>query len=619
MNRQSLMSPGRDSAPRTGSTRTISTTRLLTVAGVGALMVMLAWTLWLSGQLDSLLEHRLWPPVGPRHMLMILLRLGAHTGHPARAWPDAAQPFVPGPCLLYPTWLALFLTHLALLLRSLGTLWSRFGRRPGFATHRQVTTQFGAAAVSARTDFLRPALADRCEDSPAGRDHKQRLRADPLQVARRLGTDGLRGQPLYIPANLSMLVEAAPQAGKTTRLVIPSIVDAPGPVLVTSTRLDICAPTFEIRTHLGPTSIFEPQGSVPGVPRLRWSPIRGAEDRLVAIRRASGFAAGAGLDNAENGDFFRGYAADVIQSLLHAAALDGKVTATDVYGWATHRDTVPAESILRHHGVHEWADALSKFRSATSRDADTAAGVIRRAFSSFADPRVLDACSPRPGEEFDVDAFLHESGTLYLVGSKGAQATVAPLLTALIEDIAEEAKQAAFLADGGRLDPWLTVLIDEPYNTASPESLPSLMSEGGGSGIATSVVPQNRWQVLHRWGERGGRALIAAANVQVYLGGLNDAERLRDIQALLGPIDEVFTTHSTHGDSTNITEQIQRHELISLADIRTLPESRALVFATNMPPVEVQVPAWWEREDVDRLRAAQRAWRQRITRGDPRR
>jgi type IV secretory pathway TraG/TraD family ATPase VirD4 len=244
--------------------------------------------------------------------------------------------------------------------------------------------------------------------------------------------------------------------------------------------------------------------------------------------------------------------------------------------------------------------------------------VIRRAFACFADPRVLEACSPPARGAFNVDAYLHEVGTLYLVGSKGAQATVAPLLTALIEDLVEEAKRRAFLAPGGRLDPWLALLLDEPFNTAAPDSVPGLMSEGGGSGIATTISPQNRWQLLAKWGERGGRALAAAANVQVFLGGLTDAERLRDLQTLSGVVDEVSTTRSTQADSLNLSEQVHRHDLISVADIRTLPEGRALVYAANLPPAEVQVPAWWERPDAGRLRQAQRDWVQRLARGEHR-
>lgn len=616
MRRGSLMDPGRSSAPRQGSARTIGTTRVLAAGAGVAGVLLLAWTLWLAGQVSGLVVYLTWPPVGPRAMLGILLRLLLHPTSPAAAWPAPAQDHIAGPWIVYPVWLVLFLAHLGLLLSGGGQLRRHFGRRPGFATRRQVAGRLGAAAVTGRAEFLRPSLASEPQDDTATQARKRMLRADPLQIARPLGVDARDGRALYIPANLSALVEAAPQAGKTTRVIIPSIVDSPGPVLVTSTRLDVCAPTFAIREEAGPAWVFEPQGIVPGVERMRWSPIRGAEDRLVAIRRAVGFAAGAGLDSAENGDYFKGYAADIIQSLLHAAALDGALTMSDVYGWAMQRNTLPAETVLRHHGVHEWADALAKWRSSSSKDADVAAGVVRRSFACFADPRVLNACAVRVQEAFNVDSFLHERGALYLVGSRGAQATVSPLLSALIEDLVAEAQRRAFLAPGGRLDPWLSLLLDEPYNTAAPDSVPSLMSEGGGSGIAVTIVPQNRWQLLDKWGDRRGRALAAAANVQVFLGGQNDAERLRDLSTMAGHIDEISTVHSTQADSLNTSEQVQRHELLGAPDIRTLPDGRGLVFASNLPPVEIQIPAWWERHDADRLRQAAKQWAGRLARGE---
>ena len=52
--------------------------------------------------------------------------------------------------------------------------------------------------------------------------------------------------------------------------------------------------------------------------------------------------------------------------------------------------------------------------------------------------------------------------------------------------------------------------------------------------------------------------------------------------------------------------------LLDLADLRTLPEGRALALVGNLPPVELAVPAWWERPDAGELTAGRDTFRKRL-------
>ena len=47
--------------------------------------------------------------------------------------------------------------------------------------------------------------------------------------------------------------------GKGLHVVIPWVLDAPGPVVATSTRPDTLAVTFHAREATGPGAIFDPQ------------------------------------------------------------------------------------------------------------------------------------------------------------------------------------------------------------------------------------------------------------------------------------------------------------------------------------------------------------------------
>jgi type IV secretory pathway TraG/TraD family ATPase VirD4 len=587
---------------------------LLTIAAVLTPTAM--GTLWLAGQTGAWLSTRTWPHTNPTTAPGIALRLLAHPTRPALAWPTpASRHLIPGPILVYPLWTLLDVGVLTGLGYVAITVGRRLARRHGFATRRDLKHRLTAAAVLARVDIVRPGLSIGDEDDELTRAVKTRRRADPLEVGRILGFEALTAQPLYLANEYTLLVEAVPRfGGKTSRYVIPAVVDARGAVISTSTRLDVAEVTYDHRTQIGPTWIFEPQGEVPGVPRLRWSPIEGAQDQIVAMLRAQGFAAGSGIgdESVENGKWFRDQAATIIRGLLHAAALDPTATMLDVLAWSQAPTNSRPEKILRHHGVTSWADRLARHRETTGRARDTIQSVVSGALDAFNDPRVLDACSPPRGQQFNPTQWLRESGTLYLVGTRDAQALIAPLLAAVSEDIIYQAKRLALTAPGGRIEPCLYFIGDEIANIAPLPSLPSLMTEGGGAGIAVSVFAQNSHQLRERWGDKGGRSIEDAANARLLVGGSTDVTGLRDAQALAGQVREVTSSASWGSGRVSINENTRREHLLDLAELRTLPDGRALALVGNLPPVEISVPAWWQRPDAAELTAARDAFRTRL-------
>ena len=106
--------------------------------------------------------------------------------------------------------------------------------------------------------------------------------------------------------------------------------------------------------------------------------------------------------------------------------------------------------------------------------------MVAIAFEALADPRVLDAVSPGPGEQFDPETFLRQRGTVFLVGTSTGASATAGLVGAFVEDVAEAARRLAAASPGARIDPPLAMILDEAANYPLP-SLTSLMSEGGRS------------------------------------------------------------------------------------------------------------------------------------------
>ncbi|MFI5496588.1 type IV secretory system conjugative DNA transfer family protein [Actinoplanes sp. NPDC051859] len=615
MNRRPpLSSPGHHVARR-GVMRTDVAARLV-LLGVAVVITPIGiWTLWWAGQLSGLFTHAAWPDTTPGDAPRIALHLVVNGSHPAMAWPEEARGQLGPGWLLYALWMATFCVVLTAIFVPGVAAARRFVRRAGFARRRDIDRTLSADAVVARVDVVRPGLTVTETDDETTRAAKQARAADPLETGRFLGNDVLTKKPLYLANEYTLLVAAAPRVGnKTTRYVIPAVADARGAVLTTSTRLDVAEVTYERRAAIGPTHIFEPQGEIVGVPRLAWSPIEGAADPIVAMLRANGFASGSGIgdESVENGKWFRDQAATILRGLLHAAALDEHATMLDVLAWSQNPANPRPERILRAHGVDAWADRLTRHREMGGRARDTIQTVVAGSLDAFNDPRVLLACSPPRGTQFTPIDWLRESGTIYLVGTRDAQALIAPLLAAFAEDILYQARRLALTAPGGRIEPALYVIGDEITNIAPLPSLPSLMNEGGGSGIASSIFAQNSHQILDRWGDKGGRTILDSANARLFVGGSADVAGLRDAQSLAGKVDEVSSGASWGGGRASVNANARREDLFDISDLRTLPEGRAIALIGNLPPVELDVPAWWQRPDAAELTAGRDVFRRRL-------
>ncbi|HAS31879.1 MAG TPA: type VI secretion protein, partial [Microbacterium sp.] len=152
-------------------------------------------------------------------------------------------------------------------------------RLAGTATRSEVARAASGRALLGRASTLRPSL-----DKPQTGD-----------VGYLLGRS--RGASVWASVEDSILLVGPPRSGKGLHVVINAILDAPGAVVTTSTRPDNLTATLKARERDGrPVAVFDPQHLAEGVPAgLRWSPVRGCEDPLTAMIRATGLASGTGL------------------------------------------------------------------------------------------------------------------------------------------------------------------------------------------------------------------------------------------------------------------------------------------------------------------------------------
>ena len=429
----------------------------------------------------------------------------------------------------------------------------------------------------------------------------------PERLGLLIGKDIQTGKGVWSSIEDSTLVVGPPRSGKTASIVIPYIVSYPGAVAATSTRPEIVIQTATQRLARGPCFSFAPQALdvavVEGVEPLRWSPVKGCEEPLVAIVRAGALvASGSGLGTSiTNADFWAGSATAIMRCYLHAAAI-GEKTIKDVVAWANDPTSNVPIDILSHSGIDTaeiWAAELVKAGADSRMAANIWAGV-RRSLDSLADPRVLKACSPEPGHEFDIMQFLNTESTLYLWGDASSQLSVAPLLACLLASITDTAKQRASTLENGRLQPPLGLILDEVANIAPLPNMPGLLSESGGVNISTVVILQSLAQARHRWSDAQASSMWDAATIKLVLPGLSQADDLSDISRLAGEVPIEVESHSTgSGGSSMSTSQMFRPRW-SPQEIRSLPDGHALVFYRRLEPVDLKLLPWWERAKKER-------------------
>ncbi|MDD2859275.1 MAG: type IV secretory system conjugative DNA transfer family protein, partial [Candidatus Nanopelagicales bacterium] len=208
-----------------------------------------------------------------------------------------------------------------------------FAARPGWATPAAVRTSASIAQLHTQSGTLRPSI---------------RL-PRPQDLGYLLGTS--KGQQVWASVERSVLVIGPPGSGKGLHIAINAILDAPGPVITTSTKPDNLKATLTVRAQQGPVGVFDPQGMLGAAfeHHVAWDAVAGCQDPMRAATRADALAANTGIGDGSENRIWRGHAKTVIETTLHAAALAGANIET-AYRWLQSEHSLEvALAILQSH------------------------------------------------------------------------------------------------------------------------------------------------------------------------------------------------------------------------------------------------------------------------------
>ncbi|MGN6221664.1 MAG: type IV secretory system conjugative DNA transfer family protein [Microbacterium sp.] len=464
--------------------------------------------------------------------------------------------------------------------------------RKGFAEASEIRQHLSGRAVLRRAKQLRPDIA----------------RPQPTDVGWRVGRS--RGSDVFVSIEDSVALEGPPRSGKGYRVLISAILDWSGPLITTSTTNDNLTATLRMRERRGQVHVFDPQG-LSGVRHpLRVSPIEGCEDPLVAMQRGAAIITGTALGaSSTNGEWAQASGV-ALGRLLHAAAV-GNCTIKDIYEWGTNPILArrSAVSILRAEGAPGWGDNLEATLAADDKLVSSIWFGVQGAVAPLAVPKIRDALMPRPGDPlFDPRDFLDDANTLYLIGSASGASAMGGFLGALLDDIVEVARIRALASPGSRLQHPLGLILDEIANMFRWGNLPRIMADGGGRGICTFVVLQALSQAETSWSRAEADTIWAAATAKVLLGGASHVNHLRDVETLLGTRQTSRTQRSwsTREAGHSTSEHHERLPLMSVDEIRRLPQSVGLLAYRNRRGVLLDLTGWDERRDAREIQTAKR-------------
>jgi type IV secretion system protein VirD4 len=385
---------------------------------------------------------------------------------------------------------------------------------------------------------------------------------------------------------------AGPRAGKTG-LLMGHLLDAPGAVIATSTKTDILDVTRTLRSRKGPVWVFDPDGLAEDGSTITFDPLTGCIDPAVVMDRAADLLDGVG-GKSDDAAHWVDLAKQALTAVMHAAALGG-YSMHDVQRWIAHPDDQAKRDVLyelRAANAVGFEQQAMQFFTNNERTRSSISTTIMPALSWLSVPAAAAAAAPG-GVPFDVERLLAETGTVYLLGADDRK--TAPLVTALTAHIARQAKAIAVRAPGRRLDPQLTMVLDEAALICLIP-LDKWTGDFGSRGITLHISAQSRAQMRDRFGEAATGSLMTNTTSKVLLAGTADDDDLQAWSTLTGErLEQVATRDRTTG-SVSVSDR--RVAVLTPGQVGQLRAGQALIITRGMPPAIGRVKMAWTRWDL---------------------
>ena len=405
---------------------------------------------------------------------------------------------------------------------------------------------------------------------------------------------------LQSPAEDNVLLLGVQRSGKTSSVVVPTLLAWAGAAVATSSKEELVNLTLDRRRRRGPVWVFAPLDEdhswlkTLGLRPSTWNPLEAANTSGAAAELADHFTAEG--KRGHNAHWYLA-AGSLISGLVICEREHGgdmrsvvarlsRTSPSQYVGLARMlKDTTAAELLLGHALTPE-------------REAGSVASTARSSLSLWNDERVASATRSSP-DSLDLERLLAESGTLYLVAPSEEAERCRPLFSALLMSLLRRATAHA-RAQGGILSPRLLVVLDEAANFARIPRLAGYTSSGPGQGIQLLLCYHDLAQIEAGYGHEEARTVWNNCRARLLLPGQGDLRTLELFSRGIGDETRLYRSLQSDPRFSSSTEQRIGKPLASIDELRRMSDA-VLVYA-NAPPARLELRRW------DQVRA----WRQLV-------
>jgi type IV secretory pathway TraG/TraD family ATPase VirD4 len=424
----------------------------------------------------------------------------------------------------------------------------------------------------------------------AGGRELRGLRADPDRVDG--AVIGWHGRNLLrLPDEDNLLVFGVQRSGKTSTLVVPTLLNWPGAAVATSTKDELVRLTGAHRATSGPVFVFAPMDgdsawiSEMGLTPVAWNPLPDVTGSGVAAELADVFTA---QGKASHSPHWYHSAANLLTGLfLVAHQLEGDLNMVLDFLNST---ALPAYAALGKQVGGRAEGILFGFARTPPEEAGSIISTARAALSLWLDERIggsTSAGSPLP--QLALDSLLTTGGTLYLVAPAEDAERCRPLFTALLGSLLRRATSQARTA-GGVLTPRLLLALDEAANFARVPRLVSYVSTGPGQGIQSVLCFHDLAQLRAGYGPEGAATIWNNCRARVLLPGQADLATLDLVSRSLGQETVVYRSRSWAKGSSNSAESRTGRALRSPDELRQ--STKPILILGSARPARLDMRRW---------------------------
>ena len=392
------------------------------------------------------------------------------------------------------------------------------------------------------------------------------------------------------PAEDNVLLFGVQRSGKTSTVVVPTLLAWNGALVATSTKEELVGLTAHHRSKIGPIRVFAPLDrdhawmTKLGLRAATWNPIDAVDSCGAAAELADHFTA-AGK---------HGYSAHwylAASSLIAGLAVCERERGGDMRSVLARLNRTAIAEYVGLAGVIEDANAselLLAFAHTPDKEAGSIASTARSSLSLWNDERVAGA-TRSTGDGIDLDRILTDRGTLYLVAPAEEAERCRPLFSALLLSLLRRATSRARVL-GGVLQPRLLLALDEAANFARIPRLAGYASSAPGQGIQLLLCYHDLAQLEAAYGQEGARTIWNNCRARLLLPGQGDIKTLEQFSRAIGEETRVYRSQHSDRWRSSSSEQRVGRPLATVDELRR--QNRAVLVYANAPPAQLELRRW---------------------------